>query len=100
MKYIIPTVIVKDYKREDNIILQYPQEHPYYNYYVIGTFYKKLYVTQTNMEYYLILINRDKKKYIYIIRTDNKSMSIEEFSIFDMEIKTIDILININSIKK
>ena len=96
MKYITPKVIVKDYKRGDNIYLQYPPVYPYYNYCVIGTFYKKKYVTKTNMEYYFILINNTEKKYTYIVKIDNNRISKEEFNMFKMEIKTIDMLININ----
>ena len=88
-------IVKKKYFSGDNIVLHYPSGHPYYNYYIQGTFYKKKYNTKTKMEYYLILINNTKKKYVYVVRADNISISREELKMLDMEIKTIQMLINI-----
>lgn len=97
---ITPIFIKNNYSKEDNIILHYPSGYPYYNYYIQGTLYKKKYITKTNMVYYLILINNTKNKYIYVVRIDNIPVSIEELKMFDMEIKTIEMLMNIKSLKK
>jgi len=96
---IIPTFKDKHYSLGDDICLQYSPGYPYYNYCMDGTLYKKRYVEKTNGLYYLILINTYVDKYIYIIRNDNIQMTHDEETMFNMEIKTIEMLMKLDITK-
>ena len=93
MSNIIPVIEDKEYSMGDDVELQYPHKRPYNSFKLIGTFYKKMINYNTNVEYYIILINF-KNQYIYIARRDHKILTEDELKSFDMEISTINKIMN------
>ena len=94
MNSIIPFIEDKEYSIGDDIVLQYPHKRPYNSFKIKGTFYKKMINSNTNVEYYIILINF-KNQYIYIARRDHQILTEDELKSFDMEISTINKIMNL-----